>query len=219
VDEREWLTTTDSQAMLRFLLTSGAVSDRKMRLFVATCARSMRPIFGDRQESLAVLLERYADGELSRDEFILLFHGDMSDALSPQGIISPTFTLVPIRHSVRRAAKAATDFTHPGPRENTEEEKARICNWVRDMFNRFRSAVIIEPGWLAWNNGTVKLLAKAAYEERERLSGYLDRARLAVLADAVQEAGCDDEDLVTHLRAEGPHVRGCWALDLLLKKD
>jgi hypothetical protein len=44
----------------------------------------------------------------------------------------------------------------------------------------------------------------------------LDTVCLAVLADALEEAGCDNADLPVHLRGPGPHVRGCWALDLLL---
>ena len=47
----------------------------------------------------------------------------------------------------------------------------------------------------------------------------LDPDRLAVLADALEEAGCDNADLLSHLRGPGPHVRGCWALDLLLGKE
>jgi hypothetical protein len=50
-------------------------------------------------------------------------------------------------------------------------------------------------------------------------AGQLDPTRLAVLADAVEEAGCTDADLLGHLRGPGPHVRGCWAVDLLLGKE
>jgi hypothetical protein len=61
-------------------------------------------------------------------------------------------------------------------------------------------------------------LAQAAYEDRLVPSGNLDATRLAVLADAVEESGCADAGLLGHLRGPGPHVRGCWALDLLLGK-
>ena len=49
---------------------------------------------------------------------------------------------------------------------------------------------------------------------------YQERAfeRLPILADALEEAGCDDPDILSHLRGPGPHVRGCWALDLVLGK-
>ena len=66
---------------------------------------------------------------------------------------------------------------------------------------------------------TVVALANAAYDERELPSGHLDPARLAVLSDALEEAGCADADLLAHLRSPGPHVRGCWALDLVLGKS
>jgi hypothetical protein len=61
-------------------------------------------------------------------------------------------------------------------------------------------------------------LALAAYTDRNLPSGELDHARLAVLADALEEAGCSEQSLRDHLRSPGPHVRGCWALDLLLGK-
>jgi hypothetical protein len=65
----------------------------------------------------------------------------------------------------------------------------------------------------------VLALAQSAYDYRIMPSGELDPARLAVLSDALEEAGCDDADILNHLRAAGPHVRGCWALDLLLGKE
>jgi hypothetical protein len=49
---------------------------------------------------------------------------------------------------------------------------------------------------------------------------YTERAfdRLPVLADALEEAGCVDADILSHLRGAGPHALGCWCLDLLLGK-
>jgi hypothetical protein len=79
--------------------------------------------------------------------------------------------------------------------------------------------VRIDPAWLAWGEGLVVRLARAAYEERQMPGGTLENARLAVLADALEEAGCDDEEVLRHLRRQGGvHVRGCWVVDLLLGK-
>lgn len=50
-------------------------------------------------------------------------------------------------------------------------------------------------------------------------SGHLDPARLAVLADALEEAGCTGDGILSHLRSPGPHVRGCWVVDLILDKS
>jgi hypothetical protein len=62
-------------------------------------------------------------------------------------------------------------------------------------------------------------LARAAYEERSLPSGTIDPARLAVLADALEDSGCNDPALLGHLRGPGPHVRGCWALGHVLTKS
>ena len=47
----------------------------------------------------------------------------------------------------------------------------------------------------------------------------MQAGRLAILADALEEAGGTKEAILDHLRAPGPHVRGCWALDLILGKS
>jgi hypothetical protein len=49
--------------------------------------------------------------------------------------------------------------------------------------------------------------------------GLLDPVRLSILADALEDAGCENADVLGHLRSPGPHVRGCWPLDLILGKD
>lgn len=71
----------------------------------------------------------------------------------------------------------------------------------------------------AWLTADVASLAQAAYEHRTLPEGSLDTQRLLVLADALEETGCTDEDILSHLREwGGVHVRGCWVLDLLLGK-
>jgi hypothetical protein len=59
-------------------------------------------------------------------------------------------------------------------------------------------------------------LALAAYEHHDPRLGHLDPVRLAVLSDALEEAGGTDKEVLDHLRSPGPHVRGCWAVDLVL---
>ena len=69
-------------------------------------------------------------------------------------------------------------------------------------------AAPLDPLCLVWNGGTVGRIAAGIYEERA-----FDR--LPILADALEDAGCTDPALLTHCRGPGPHVRGCWAVDLL----
>jgi hypothetical protein len=70
----------------------------------------------------------------------------------------------------------------------------------------------VNPAWLDWQDGLIRRLAQAAYDE-----GAFDH--LPILADALEEAGCTDEAILTHLRSPGPHVRGCWVVDLILARE
>jgi hypothetical protein len=77
---------------------------------------------------------------------------------------------------------------------------------------RLVPARTIDPVWLRWNDRTVLRLTAAIYEGHR----FGD---LPLLHDALLDAGCDNEDILDHCRHPGPHVRGCWVLDLLLGKE
>lgn len=88
----------------------------------------------------------------------------------------------------------------------------RVCEIIRDVAgNPFRQASV-NPEWLVGSGGLVVQLARGVYDERAF-------ERLPILSDALEEAGCHDEAVLSHLREPGPHVRGCWALDLALGKS
>jgi hypothetical protein len=90
------------------------------------------------------------------------------------------------------------------------------AGFLRDIVGNPFRPVSLAPAWLT---PAVLNLARAAYYNRLLPSGLLDNTRLAVLADAIEEAGCDNQDILSHLRGPGPHVRGCFVLDLLLGKE
>jgi hypothetical protein len=90
------------------------------------------------------------------------------------------------------------------------------CELIRDILGNPFHPISINPNWLT---PTVTNLATVAYQERNLHSRELDNIHLAVLADALEDAGCDNQDLLGHLRSSGPHVCGCFALDLLLGKS
>jgi hypothetical protein len=84
---------------------------------------------------------------------------------------------------------------------------------LRDIFgNPFRPSRPVDPAWLTFNGGGARNLAQSVQD-----SGGFDR--LPLLADALEDAGCTDAGLLGHLRGPGPHVRGCWAVDLVLGKS
>jgi hypothetical protein len=82
---------------------------------------------------------------------------------------------------------------------------------LRDIFGNPFHPATIEASWLQWRAGTLVKMAKTIYDERTF-------ADLPVLADALEEAGCTDTDILSHCRQPGEHVRGCWVVDLLLGK-
>lgn len=103
-------------------------------------------------------------------------------------------------------------------RDAKREESQAQAALLRDIFGPrpLRPAPPIDPGVLSWSGGLVLALARAAYEDRLLHPGHLDPDRLTVLADALEEAGHTDPELLGHLRGPGPHVRGCWGVDAVL---
>jgi hypothetical protein len=93
-----------------------------------------------------------------------------------------------------------------GSEEEAETHHARL---IRDVFPNPARPVAIDP---AWRTADAVALARGMYESR-------DFAAMPILADALQDAGCDDEQLLGHCRGPGPHVRGCWVVDLVLGKE
>jgi hypothetical protein len=131
-----------------------------------------------------------------------------------------TYSLVDVSGSCAEAAAWAALATDVSAWDSTvRAEYAAQATVLRDIFPYSLRAPSLDPAWLAWHGGAAVKLAQTVYEERELPSGHLDAARLAILADMLEEAGCSDPQLRGHLRLPGPHVRGCWALDVLLNKS
>jgi hypothetical protein len=85
----------------------------------------------------------------------------------------------------------------------------QAADFVRDIFGNPFRPVAVDPGWLT---STVVALARGIYDDRAF-------ERMPILADALEDSGCDHADVLAHCRgAEATHVRGCWVVDLLLGK-
>jgi len=94
----------------------------------------------------------------------------------------------------------------------TDEESRVLAPLLRDIFgNPFRASHSLPQAVLAWNDMTVRRIAEGIYKDQAW-------SRSPILADALLDAGCEDEELLAHCRDSGPHIRGCWALDLILSK-
>ena len=93
----------------------------------------------------------------------------------------------------------------------TKRQRAGWADLVREVFGNPFSAAAIDPAYRSGNGGVALRVARSIYDEGR----FSD---VGVLADALEDAGCTNEEILTHLRSSGPHVRGCWALDLILGK-
>jgi hypothetical protein len=113
---------------------------------------------------------------------------------------------------LREAMRAPKQFS--GPRETTRKRAvSALCDLFRDLVgNPLRPPRPLDPPLLTWRGGTVVKLAEAIYQG----SKWAD---MPILADTLEEAGCTDADLLGHLRSPAVHVRGCFAVDAVLRKE
>jgi hypothetical protein len=104
--------------------------------------------------------------------------------------------------------------------ESPAAEARAQADLLRDIFGPLPyRPVTLSPSVRTWNDGCVVQLATGIYAERSLPEGTLDVRRLAILGDALEEAGVTDQEVLGHLRGPGPHCRGCWVVDLVLGKE
>jgi hypothetical protein len=228
VTEAEWLSCTDLQQLLDYL--PGRASDRKLRLFSCGCCRRIWSLLEDRGRRAVSVAERFADGLIGVHEFeeakkaAEAIQGAMIVGNEPfvgwaYSAACATLFDTPIwndRAGVQAAsgvAMCAAEAAWRGCLNRTveQERQAQVALLREIVENPYRPGWT-EREWLAWNDSTVVRLAQAIYEGRA-----FDR--FPILGDALEEAGCTNPDLLAHCREPGPHVLGCWAVDLLLEKE
>jgi hypothetical protein len=229
--EAEWFDSGDPAAMLEFL--RGKASQRKLRLFATACCRRIRHLVtNEHLRQPAEEAERFADGLATRAE-LDTFRLRAADACTYTGIRAPRAdefasfavidTAVPEAQiaaisasslAVSAAACAAGDSA-PEAEYDAVSDQTRViecaaqCELLRDIIGNPFRAPVRKSGWMT---AAVTTLARVIYEERR----FED---LPILADALQDAGCDNADVLAHCRGPGPHVRGCWVIDLLLGRQ
>jgi hypothetical protein len=227
MNETDWLASNDPQRMLEYL--RGKVSDRKLRLFVYACCRRMWQLMRTEEDRRAVeKAERWADGLESTPE-VRPPVARTRDPESPGGWnevlcevdLSPyqlaeRYTF-PVAWFVAGGPNADFAYWDPTWQQTVSKEMDHQAALLRDVSYAVAVGTItLDPLWLT---PTVTNLAEGVYEERHLPTGELDLTRLAVLADALEDAGCDNAEVLSHCRGFGPHVRGCWVVDLLLGKE
>lgn len=127
-----------------------------------------------------------------------------------------------IQYAADCAARAVAGFagqTSPGEVQASvarRKELVEQSRLLRCIFGPalFRPLPPVAPAVLAWSGGTLVKLAAGVYEERN-----FSPDRMGVLADAAEEAGLEDAEVLAHSRSPGPHACGCHVVDLLLGKS
>jgi len=210
--EAEWLAFDNPVPMLEFL--KGKANSRKMRLFACACCRRLWHRLTDERSRKAVeAAERYADGliphaELKRawTEASEAYHWASEGAAAQVAMKAANPSRSGIAEDVSLFARVADSAWRTKPPERTAQ-----ATLLRELLGNPFRPVAFAPSWLAWSGACVVKLARAIYEEHR----FED---LPILADALEEAGCDNADILSHLRDLGPHVRGCWVVDAILGK-
>jgi hypothetical protein len=239
VTEQEWIECTDPILMLGFL--RGKVSVRKLRLFGCACCRHIWDLFDVKRARDAVeVAELFADSQAAHQELrraCLALESVIQTRRAVQGVdsagfaallsasyVSTTDAMVDAAAVAEHAAFAAyranyrravgehrTYGMHLEAAANTNPESAAQCVLLREVIgNPFRDCGSeLHP--LVHSSRMLRQMAQSVYNENL----FND---LPILADALEDAGCTNPDLLDHLRGPATHVRGCWALDLLLSK-
>jgi hypothetical protein len=220
--EKTWAGSTRVAAMLEHLKgLKPPVSERKVRLLLCACVRPLAAHFNSLSRRAFETAEKYAEepteplrkkmsdlgASLGSSGF---FGGPAADDEAGWRAVSLVRALCYARvWEAVRGLLRGVEWEGRSPRSRIDTRP--WCDLVRCVFGNPFRPVHAEPAWLDWNGGAVPRLACSLYDARA-FDQY------PILADALEDAGCDNAELLSHLRGPGPHDRGCWALDLCLEK-
>ena len=187
--EQEWLTCDDPARMLEFL--HERASDRKLRLIVCELIRQDHTAQSTDARQSLVLGEQWADNKVTNEEVRAFSQATLKD---------------PVSEAWMTLAVHASEALKVAIESDRSYLTQQIPHFLRECFgNPFRPATL-DPAWLT---SDVVALAGGIYAEKA-----FDR--LPILADALQDAGCDNDAILSHCRDTSlAHVRGCWVIDLL----
>jgi hypothetical protein len=233
MNELEWLAGNDPTPMLKF--AQSRHRRRTVRLFSCACCRRLWHLLPAESRASVEAAERFADGVAPTAELDSAHAKANGAVMAIPGIWS--YEVERLRHAISAAAdcsvsrpataQAATaiarktadalaldaatrvpksDFARTRERAGVAEMREQ-ANLIREIFgNPYRPVAFPRD----WHTETAFLLARTMYETG-------DFGAMPILADALQDAGCDSDDILNHCRDAGaPHVRGCWVVDLVL---
>lgn len=244
--ESDWLSTDSPIALFRQVRTR--LSARKLQLLACGCCRLFEAVFTPEQRAHLSAVERHADGLADRSEYQAAVdefgrHSVEQVLQTPTGIIASGASASPasaLAQALMAVVSTPADFglervlvwlpsvaarvAGPGEKAAASQKARRaMCGVFREVVgNPFRERVAAGPGWTAAGGGAAWWMIKVSETARSIALGVqAEQAfdRLPILADALEDDGCADGDLLSHLRSTSHHLRGCWAVDLVLGKS
>ncbi len=221
--EDMWLSCSELSPLNAFV--RHGLSERKERLFECACCRRVLPQMSDERSCRAILVaEQYADGLATEDEREAAANAAAKACTKELKLRFPGHEdLLGMPPTLSNAAYnavidmgwwgAAPAFNSPSSiiRElvaSPAQEEAAQCDLWRDVVGNPFRPITVRPNWVTQD---VVSFASKIYQERAA-------SRMVELANLLQEAGCDSDEVLSHCRGVGPHVRGCWVIDMLLGK-
>lgn len=220
--EAEWLTAREPKPLLKYL--ADRASDRQFRLFVVACCCDGPHVLWNgaaSSDAVAVAL-RYADGLATAEELAAARYAVREQLARTEDMYpgEPTWDATDytcsadLRNEILWASWYAAIREYAQNVGPLSEDVSVVAvegfrfqaDLLRDIFGNPFRPVAFEP---AWRTEAAVGIASKMYDER-------DFAAMPILADALQEAGCESEDILSHCREPGVHVRGCWVVDLVL---
>ncbi len=220
--EKTWLACKDPERMIEFL--GARVSDRQLRLFALACVRRAWHFVTDKRiPKLVAVLEGVADGKVksrdrdrARDRSYAVASAEIDDMQQCIGFDLWTAfdkELEREGNDLGECVAAGFGYSAQGDSGNNRKftkgkaaERAQQPAVLREIVGNPFRPVALDP---AWRTDTVRALARQMYDSQEF-------GAAPILADALQDAGCECAPLLDHLRDPAAHVRGCWAVDLVL---
>ena len=185
------------------------LTPRQWRLFACACVRRVTETTRGSNGAAIDLAERFADGQATTHQLASSrFAGRFQSGNAAWAVCwDPAEDA---RGMAERASAWAAGLLGEVHGTNLPRRERTIdFELFHEIANHLIEPAHIDPLWLAWNDGTVRQLAETIYDERSW-------DQMPILGDALEDAGCQDERILGHCRRGGPHVRGCWLLDLIL---
>jgi hypothetical protein len=223
--EAEWLVSNDPAPMRTFLAGWGEQpkwSERKKRLFMCACCRRVWSELSDERSRRAIIAaEDYVEGTTSLEKLeaageaalrvsAAYWEGGGFERSDPRPLSDAAFN-VTVSSDYWGGAPlfvAPDEIILRAVRNRRGEEVAQAAILREIIGNPFQPMAFSQE----WRTDTVLSLAQQMYDAREF-------SAMPILADALQDAGCEDAEILNHCRSGTVHVRGCWVVDLVLEKE